>query len=48
MSGSAVSGSDPERVGPTTMVGFDETVMQPTHRRRRRRFVTAVIDVDTG
>jgi hypothetical protein len=30
------------------MVGFDETVMQPAHRRRRRRFVTAVVDVGTG
>ena len=40
--------SDPARVGPTEMVGFDETVMQPAHRRRRRRFVTAVVDVGTG
>lgn len=39
---------DPDRVGPTEMVGFDETVMQPAHRRRRRRFVTAVVDVGTG
>ena len=39
---------DPARVGPTAMVGFDETVMQPAHRRRRRRFVTAVVDVGTG
>ena len=39
---------DPDRVGPTAMVGFDETVMQPAHRRRRRRFVTAVVDVATG
>jgi len=30
------------------MVGFDETVMQPAHRHRRRRFVTAVVDVATG
>ncbi len=37
-----------DRVGPATMVGFDETVMQPAHRRRRRRFVTAVVDVATG
>ena len=36
---------DPDRVGETPMVGFDETVMQPAHRRRRRRFVTAVVDV---
>ena len=36
------------RVGPTPMVGFDETVMQPAHRRRRRRFITAVVDVSTG
>ena len=39
---------DPERVGATAMVGFDETVMQPAHRRRRRRFVTAVVDVTCG
>jgi transposase len=39
---------DPGRVGPTAMVGFDETVMQPAHRRRRRRFVTAVVDVQTS
>ena len=39
---------DPDRVGATSMVGFDETVMQPAHRRRRRRFVTAVVDVTTG
>jgi transposase len=39
---------DPDRVGPTAMVGFDETVMQPAHRRRRRRFVTAAVDVTDG
>lgn len=39
---------DPARVGETSMVGFDETVMQPAHRRRRRRFITAVVDVTTG
>jgi transposase len=39
---------DPDRIGPAAMVGFDETVMQPAHRRRRRRFVTAVVDVATG
>jgi transposase len=39
---------DPERVGRTAMVGFDETVMQPAHRRRRRRLVTAVVDVMSG
>jgi transposase len=39
---------DADRVGPTPMVGFDETVMQPAHRRRRRRLVTAVVDVATG
>jgi len=39
---------DPDRVGVTPMVGFDETVMQPAHRRRRRRFVTAVVDVTSG
>ncbi len=40
--------TDPLRVGVSAMVGFDETVMQPAHRRRRRRFVTAVVDVVTG
>jgi transposase len=39
---------DPVRVGATGMVGFDETVMQPAHRRRRRRFVTAAVDVESG
>jgi transposase len=39
---------DPDRVGETPMVGFDETVMQPAHRRRRRRFITAVVDVTDG
>jgi len=39
---------DPDRVGPVEMVGFDETVMQPAHRRRRRRFITAVVDVGSG
>jgi len=37
-----------DRVGPVTMVGFDETVMQPAARRRGRRFVTTVVDVATG
>ena len=39
---------DPARVGPVRMVGFDETVMSPSSRRRRRRFVTAVVDVATS
>jgi transposase len=39
---------DPCRVAPVEMVGFDETVMQPAKRRRRRRFVTAVVDVSSG
>lgn len=39
---------EPERVGPVEMVGFDETVMAPARRRRRRRFVTAVVDVGCG
>jgi len=39
---------DPARVGPASMVGFDETVMSPASRRRRRRFVTAVVDVASG
>ena len=39
---------DAGRVGPVAMVGFDETVMSPASRRRRRRFVSAVVDVATG
>lgn len=39
---------DPDRVGATRMVGFDETVMQPSGRRRRRRFITAAVDIATG
>ena len=38
---------DPDRVGSAAMFGFDETVMPPA-RRRRRRFVTAVVDVGNG
>ncbi|WP_420434658.1 ISL3 family transposase [Candidatus Poriferisocius sp.] len=29
-------------------VGFDETVMASASRRRRRRFITAAVDADTG
>lgn len=39
---------DAARVGETAMVGFDETVMQPASRGRRRRFVTVVVDVATS
>ena len=39
---------DPARVGPVARVGFDETVMSSGTRRRRRRFVTAAVDTDTG
>ena len=39
---------DPERVGATAMVGFDETVMQPAHRWRRGRLVTAIVDVTSS
>src|SRR3546814_9764293 len=39
---------DTSRVGAVAMVGFDETVMQPASRRRRRRFITAVVDVTSG
>ena len=39
---------DDDRVGPAAMVGFDETVMSPSSRRRRRRFITAVVDVGTS
>jgi transposase len=38
----------PAEMGPAAMVGFDETVMSPASRRRRRRFVTAVVDVGSG
>jgi transposase len=38
----------PAEAGPAEMVGFDETVMSPASRRRRRRFVTAVVDVGSG
>ena len=40
--------ADPDRVGPTARVGFDETVMASAGRRRRRRFVTAAVDAATG
>lgn len=43
-----VAVDDPERVGVVAMVGFDETVMSPASRRRRRRFITAVVDVTTS
>lgn len=39
---------DADRVGETPMAGFDETVMQPAHQHRRRRFITAVVDVASG
>lgn len=39
---------DPQRVGPTARVGFDETVMASAARRRRRRFITAVVDASNG
>ncbi|WP_420433461.1 ISL3 family transposase [Candidatus Poriferisocius sp.] len=36
------------RVGPVAKLGFDETVMASASRRRRRRFITAAVDADTG
>ena len=39
---------DAQRIGPTVQVGFDETVMSPARRRRRRLFITAAVDVTTG
>jgi len=36
------------RVGPVVKLGFDETVMASASRRRRRRFITAAVDADTG
>jgi transposase len=38
----------PDRVGVTPQIGFDETVMQPAARRRRRRFITSVVDIFTS
>jgi transposase len=38
----------PDRVGVTPQIGFDETVMQPAARRRRRRFITSVVDILTS
>ena len=38
----------PDRVGVTPQIGFDETVMQPAGRRRRRRFITSVVDILTS
>ena len=39
---------DPGRVAPAARVGFDETVMGSATRLRRRRFVSAAVDADTG
>jgi transposase len=39
---------DPDRVGITAQVGFDETVMSPARHLRRRRFITATVDVQSG
>lgn len=39
---------DGDRIGNTAQVGFDEAVMAPARRRRRRRFITAVVDIGTG
>ncbi len=36
------------RVGPVAELGFDETSMASASRRRRRRFITAAVDADTG
>ena len=40
--------ADPGRVVPAARIGFDETVMASATRRRRRRFITAAVDADTG
>jgi hypothetical protein len=37
----------PTEIAAPAMVGFDETVMRPA-RRRRRRLVTAAVDLTTG
>ncbi len=39
---------DPDRVAPAARVGVDETVMASATRRRRRRFISAAVDADTG
>ena len=39
---------DPDRVGAVARLGFDETVMSSATRRRRRRFITAVVDAADG
>ena len=39
---------DPGRVGASARLGFDETVMGSATRFRRRRFITAAVDADTG
>lgn len=36
----------PTEIAAPAMVGFDETVMRPA--RRRRRLVTAAVDLTTG
>ena len=38
----------PGRVGQVAQIGFDETVMSPAKRLRRRRFVSSAVDVQTG
>lgn len=37
-----------DRVGEVAQIGFDETVMSPAKRHRRRRFVSSAVDVQTG
>jgi len=39
---------DPGRVAPAARVGVDETVMASATRFRRRRFISAAVDADTG
>ena len=39
---------DRGRVGDVTQIGFDETVMSPAKRHRRRRFITSAVDLTTG
>lgn len=38
----------PGRVSDVAQIGFDETVMSPAKRHRRRRFITSAVDVQTG
>ena len=40
--------ADPARAGPVPRLGLDETVMCKATRLRRRRYVSAAVDAQTG